>query len=412
MAKEKVGLYRDPRKQNPWIVRWFGDIDPTSGKQRRYSKAFRLKAVAEKFQIQKAQELNDGNPRDKADRVTLGAFCKDWLKSRKTELQPATYDLYLQTVKRLEGYFGKTLFLKDVTPKQAAVFVSQQKSVADKHEGEPLSGWTIEQIKRHCKTIFGTAVEWKLLPSNPFGHLRRKKQGTTRWHRVTVKEYQALLEVAPSFRWKAFYALAYTSGCRMGELFSLMWSDVDFEQNRLIISNRESTVDLPPFHIKDHEIRQIPLPQHTIDVLTKWQAQAPEGVPYILLSQGRFELVKAKWQNLRKKGQPWRNQYMVNNVLRDFKSHFRRAGIKPIAKLTIHTLRKSCGQNWADNLPMHVVKELMGHSSIQTTQEFYTQLDAEHQAKAARVIQQLIDSSQQDESNKSDAGVTPETISN
>jgi len=103
---------------------------------------------------------------------------------------------------------------------------------------------------------------------------------------------------------------------------------------------------------------------------------------------------------------------MVNNVLRDFKEHFKRAGIKPVAKLTIHTLRKCCCQNWADHLPMNVVKELMGHSSIATTQEFYTQVDRDHEAKAAMVIQRLIDSSTgRRESAKTDARLTPERFS-
>ncbi|MHC4543780.1 MAG: tyrosine-type recombinase/integrase [Planctomycetota bacterium] len=100
---------------------------------------------------------------------------------------------------------------------------------------------------------------------------------------------------------------------------------------------------------------------------------------------------------------------MVNNVLRNFQKHFKRAGIKPIAKLTIHTLRKSCGQNWADYLPMNVVKELMGHSSIATTAEFYNQVDADHEAKAARVVQRLLDMGDNGNmSNKTDARMTPE----
>ena len=83
-----------------------------------------------------------------------------------------------------------------------------------------------------------------------------------------------------------------------------------------------------------------------------------------------------------------------------------------MGKLTIHTLRKSCGQNWADNLPMNVVKELMGHSNIATTQEFYTQVDSDHEAKAARVIQRLIDNAYTNKkSNKTDARLTPGAIS-
>ena len=57
-----------------------------------------------------------------------------------------------------------------------------------------------------------------------------------------------MLEVAPTLRWKCFYALAYTSGARLSELMSLTWNDVDFEKGRLIIANRENTDDMPPFH--------------------------------------------------------------------------------------------------------------------------------------------------------------------
>lgn len=30
----KIGLYRDPRRKKPWVVRWFGEYDPATGKQR------------------------------------------------------------------------------------------------------------------------------------------------------------------------------------------------------------------------------------------------------------------------------------------------------------------------------------------------------------------------------------------
>lgn len=305
--------------------------------------------------------------------------------------------------------FGKDTHLRDLTPKKAAAFVARQKNRVIGHEGEDLSPWTREQIKRHCKTMFETAVEWGLVLANPFGSLRLKKPGTKRWHRVTVAEYRKLLEVAPDLRWKAFYALAYTSGARMGELFSLTWNDIDFENGRVIVANREGSSDMPPFQIKDHESRRIPLPRHTIDLLTRWQALAPEHVPYVLLTEERYQRVRTKWRQLRKRGEPWVNRHMINNVLRDFGSHVKRAGIKPVGKLTIHTLRKSCGQNWADYLPMNVVKELMGHSSIATTQEFYTQVDSDHEAKAARIMQQLIDGPDtKEKTKKTDARLTPE----
>ena len=60
------------------------------------------------------------------------------------------------------------------------------------------------------------------------------------------------------------------------------------------------------------------------------------------------------------------------------------------------------GQNWADYLPMNVVKELVGHSSISTTAQFYTTVDRDHEKKAARAVQELLDR------NKNDVSVTYE----
>jgi integrase len=389
MTGKKITISCDRRNsKSPWVCRWTGDFNPHTGKQRRYSKSFRVKVEAEHFAAEQTVSFATGGKRDKAEAVTLGSFFRDWLHSRKRELQPASLDSYKNTIDRLEDYFGKDCKLTGIDAKCAAVFVAEQVS---RSNGRELSDASREQIKRNCKCIFGTAVEWQLLTKNPFKPLRLKRLPVKRWHRVTFKEYFALLEAAPTLRVKVAYALLYTTGARMSEAFSLTWSDIDFENGRLLIANREGTAALPPFHIKDHESRRVPLPSHTIDLLTLWHGRAPESVPYILLTAERYERVKVKWQQLRKARLPWRNRYMVNNVLRSFKIHYKRAGIKPVGTLVIHTLRKSAGQNWADDLPMNVVKQLLGHSEIATTQKYYTMVDDDHEAKAARVIQQHLE---------------------
>jgi integrase len=400
----KISINYDKRnKKKPWVCRWDGDFNFDTGKSKRYAKSFRLKTEAETFAAQKTVEFERGGRRDKPQDITLSKFCKDWLHTRQSELRPTSLDCYVNTIRRLEDFFGKDCNLRDIDTKRAAVFIAEQQSRMIGHEGRELSDASREQIKRNCKCLFRTAVEWGLLAHSPFSTLHSKKLTIKRWHRLTVKEYFALLNATLSLREKVAYALLYTSGARMGEAFALTWDCIDFENGRLIIANREGTNTMPPFNIKDHEARRIPLPKHTIDLLTEWQAQAPEGVPYILLTKERYEIVKARWRQLRKDGKLWRNRYLTNNVLRNFRHHYKRAGIKPVGKLTIHTIRKCCGQNWADNLPMNVVKELMGHSNIATTQTYYTQVDSDHEAKAARVIQRLLE-------NKIDVNLTYEPI--
>lgn len=394
----KIGIYKDPRnKGKPWVVRWFTVVDPDNGKRRRFCKSFEFKRDAERFRAEKVVEFQQrGRPKANSKKQTLDTFLKSWLNRRKADLKPASFELYEGTVQRLLDFFGKSSSLHDLTMEKAEDFVLAQKNRAPCREGNQLSDWTREQIKRHCKTIFGAAVQWCYMPMNPFEGLRSKRLITKRWYRMKPEEYHTLLEVTPSLREKVVYAIFYTAGLRLHEAFNLTWDCLDFQKNLLFVMNREPTATVPPFSIKDHETRRIPLPPHTIDLLTQWQTEAPEGVPFVLLTADRFERVKAKWEMIRKAGKPWKNRYVVNNVLRNFKSHIKRAGIKPIGKLTVHTLRKCCGQNWADYLPMNVVKELMGHSNIATTQEFYTTVDRDHEKKAAQVVQMLLEKSKND----------------
>lgn len=145
------------------------------------------------------------------------------------------------------------------------------------------------------------------------------------------------------------------------------------------------TDTLPPFDIKDHEIGEIPLPQQTIDLLLRLQAEGAEKVPYVLLTEARYHRVVKKWQTFQAMGRIWRNRDYANNVLLRFKQRVQRAGIKMGGKtLSVHSLRKATCQNWIqDGLPINVVKKLMGHSDMGTTEKFYSQFTKEQRAQVA-----------------------------
>ena len=69
--------------------------------------------------------------------------------------------------------------------------------------------------------------------------------------------------------------------------------------------------------------------------------------------------------------------------------HAKWAGLKLKGALTMHAFRKSAGQNWANHLPMNVVRELMGHSDIATTADFYSTVTEEHEVQAQWVMQAI-----------------------
>lgn len=408
----KIGLYRDPRKKKPWVVRWYGDYDPAAGKRRRYSKSFKIKRDAEAFQLQKGTEFQDGQRRDKPGKVTLKSFCEDWFKTRKPQLRIATLKGYRGTIERLYDYFGKNQLVSEVTPYMAADFIAELKRLQKGKEKTSLSNWTRKKVLRECKIIFGAAVTWQLIASDPFKGVKAPKLATRRWHYLAPDQYNSLLRVAPALKRKALYALAYTAGLRLGEAISLTWNDIDFDTGEVMIENRPATPTIPPFHIKDYEARRVPLPKHTLYILTKLHTVASEGVPFVLLDEQRYQTMVAKWKRFQQQGREWQNSDMENNTLSNFKRCLKWAGIEPNGTLSIHTLRKSCGQNWANHLPQNVTKELMGHSNIATTMKYYAQVDEDHRVKAAAVIDRLVSKGNAAESSTSetDAKMTPTAI--
>ncbi|HOW74103.1 MAG TPA: tyrosine-type recombinase/integrase [Phycisphaerae bacterium] len=401
----KVGLYRERRNRSrPWIVRWFGGYDPATGKQRHYSQAFATKREAEAFQAAKQAELNRGKPRDLPRDITVGEFVHRFLESKVRNRRAATRYNYAHTLKQLVAFAGATTLIRMVTPEVADTFVATRERVAQ--TGTGYSSWSRNQHLGNMKIAFNVAVRWGYLATNPFGHIRRERCVPRKWHHLKPDEFEMLLEMVHDLRWRTFYLLAYTTGARFGELFNLTWTDINFERCTVTIRDRPGAADTPPFHVKDHEARTLLLPRQTVDALLAWQGEAPEGVPCVLLTAQRWQKVLERWRLCRarkpwkrnvKTGElewvEWENRYVVNNVIRDMRCHFRKAGFNLIAPMTIHTFRKSFGQNHADaGTPVHVLQGLMGHASITTTREFYLQTADANEREALAKYQALLDS--------------------
>lgn len=394
----KVGLYRDQRnKGKPWVVRWFGEFDPVKGKQRHYSQSFALKREAEAFRAAKQAELDRGGARDVQSDICLEDFVERLFAARLQHQRSSTRGSYRQTLDQLLEFAGAKKPLRKITPEMAERFIASRTRVAA--HGEGFSSWSRKRHLTNAKAAFNSAVRWGYLAHNPFEHVQTERCRSKRWHHLSPEEFGKLLGVVDEARWRAFYYLAYTTGARFGELFSLTWADIDLARNEVRIQDRPASKNMPPFQVKDYEARTLLFPEQTSKALLDWQAAAPESVPYVLLTAARWRIVQQKWA-LCRDGKPWtrnrktgkmvwaewENRCMVNNVRRDMKAHVARAGIETDDSLTVHTLRKSFGQNHANaGTPIHVLQRMMGHASITTTREFYLQAaDANEREAVAR----------------------------
>lgn len=398
MINAKVSLTKDSRsiRKKPWLVRWPGEYNPITDKQRRYSKSFARKKDAEAFKEQKERDLDAGLPRDEVN-LTLEKLWLKFERSQRGLLKEGSFKHYEETYKRLKNFFNPNTLVRHIRAEHAEEFLSQLNYISPKYKNiqRSISDSSWNRILRGCKRIFTKALEWQYIRVNPFANIKQVKAKTHKWHRMTPDEFESLLNASLNIRQKAFYAILYGCGLRTGEAINLMWDgrNIDFEKNRITLFNRHGTKLIPPFYLKDHETRSVPMPNYVINLLLELQEQTEHDCPFVFLDKDKWERVQQKWirfqeQRIERK---WNNKELHGNLLRQFQRACKRAGIISTDKLTVHCMRKSWACNLADvPTPNKTLMKMGGWSSIETCEQYYLQSTDENEKKAIQELEKLV----------------------
>jgi len=192
-----------------------------------------------------------------------------------------------------------------------------------------------------------SCVDWEWIDSNIVpAYVRRRskrglKEGAPRTRYLTEAEEPALLEAATPEVRKAII-LAIDTGLRREELFSLRWSQIDLDRGIITTTTRT----------KSGRARSVPLPERSRTVLPV----APELDDYVLINPET------------------KKRYVQMN--KGLKGAVRRAGI---GHLQWHDLRRTAGCRWLqrDGKRIEEVSILLGHSSVQVTEQRYAFLESE-----------------------------------
>ncbi len=183
----------------------------------------------------------------------------------------------------------------------------------------------------------------------------------------------------------AFYTLALDTGARKGELCGLKWADFDFGNGRVCIRRQLVKAGSGPKFgpIKNGKVRFIDLNRQTLALLAKHRIHQAE----IKLANGPHYhdhgLVFAKeWGERQRHTDHLGDPLSMNNLgQREYAKLIKQAGVRPI---TFHGLRHtSATLSLQAGVPVHVVKERLGHKRIQTTLEIYAHAIPSMQKEAA-----------------------------
>ncbi len=392
--------YRSGGKAVFWTLRWWG----TDGK--RYSESIgkvgeMTKNEAETCRREKETAIGSGRiRRNRPKAMTLREFFAHDAETVRGTVKPNTVESMRHTAIHARKAWGEETKLTTI----GRIHVGRLKTYL--LDEAKVSETTLGKTLRTLKAMLNRALKEGLIDENPLAGVRMPKTPARPKRIYSVDETRAMRSVAATTWWEAFILLDETSGLRKGELLNLQWPDIDFERRTARVVGKRAgmttvkgkgTFPILAWTPKSYEERTVPLPESTVSALARLQAES-DGSPYVFLTLDRLAKLAAE---IEKKGKLGPNYELVNNLKARFdliqkKARKRLAeerGVSvddlPWLIGSFHDLRRTYGTRMARVVPMHVLKEYMGHAKITTTQEYYLAAETQDAERAREAMDAL-----------------------
>ena len=213
---------------------------------------------------------------------------------------------------------------------------------------------------RTLKAAFNRAIEWGYIETNPFKKVKLPKIPKNYPAFINEKELNQILEKVMDETLKDLYKTAFYTGMRLGEILNLKWDAIDFNTRIITVKNDQN------FTTKNKKERIIPINEKLLRILKN-------QIPKIISLETNFVFKNVKGFKL--------NDSFVS---KNFKKAVRETDLDE--KIHFHTLRHSFASTLVQNgASLYVVKELLGHEDISTTQ-IYSHLNKESLYQAVQLL--------------------------
>jgi len=193
------------------------------------------------------------------------------------------------------------------------------------------------QVLRH---LFNQAASWdKFFNKNPVSESGLLSLNNQVERILTYEEEQRLFSAAPA-HFKAILVCALNTGMRKGEIITLKWSNVNFNNNLITIDHVNN---------KSKRTKRIPI-NSTLKQLLLEQKLKSGGNEYVYLNSNN---------------EPYTRQDSLNRVFERVKK------LANIMGLRFHDLRHTAATRMIENgANIVAVSKILGHSDIKTTMRY------------------------------------------
>jgi integrase len=280
--------------------------------------------------------LREEQPKDEPNGLSFREFADAYLEYVKNTFAAKTLENHARVMNLFADMFGA----KDVE----LISLQDLENFKSKRKAKEVSPSTINIDIRTLKASFEWGVQFGKLSGNPLKKAKQVRVDQKAKSHLTDSEIEKLMAVVKEDWFKRLVQFAILTGLRRGELLDLKWSDFDENAGTITIQSSEE------YRVKGGKTREIPLQEEALNILHSIQRQSD----YI------FTDIKGL-------------QLDGGAVTKKFKRCVTSAGLS--ADLNFHSLRHTFATIASTKgVSMHILKKILGHSSVKTT-ETYTGTD-------------------------------------
>lgn len=364
-------LYKDEERKTWTYVLYYYD-DHGNRKQKK-KRGFKTKKEATDALRKLEVQVNEGTYVESKN-VLFKQYIEDWLSIKKISLSNSTISLYKRSIKNHISLSLGNIVLSKMKPQHI------QKFIIGMHEAG-LADASIKRIFNIVNVCLNDAVNLGDLSSNPARKVEKPKVLPKEMAIWTVEQIQHFLESSKNHRLYCIFHLAIMTGLRKGEILGLRWKDVDLEKQVLYVTQ---TLETDGKTIKKGaktkgSVRSVTISPSTKEVLLKHKEQQDAEKAYFASEYDNLDLVICA-----ENGAP----YHPRNLTRTFNTLTKKADLPHIR---FHDLRHThAALMIAQNEPMKLIADRLGHSKITTTMDTYGHLLPNMQHDASNRLDQTL----------------------
>jgi integrase len=295
--------------------------------------------------------------------LTFGHFAKLWEERILPLKKQSTQKFYRETLGRYMLPAFATMRLCDIEATDVQGFITAQ--------SQRFAWATVQNIKLTLNQVLKQAVDWTYLRENPVARVKMPKRPPQVDKVILTPDQLKQLLLRLREPCHTVVATAIATGMRRCELFALRWCDVDFEKSVIHVRQRiyKGLVDTPK---TPRSIRDLPIPTWLAEKLLQHRERRG-GCPASYVFAGSS-------------GKPLNPVSMCQRVLQPALSEL------GLPKASWHCFRRTLATWLSENgTQIKTTQELLGHSSVNTTLEYYVQSLTQSRREAIEMVGRLMD---------------------